>query len=191
MGSSFNAVAPKTEAWEVTWIRKKIIPSFHSNVCKCQRSWTWFQMWSPRVIIERLKCKKARKTGGFFMGRWSSVYLAGAGVFFSSLPSTLKPLFSSNNPKHSDATCSMRAKRRLESSLQSRLDYIRIQCILRGTFEGNLQPKELVATACVSALYVCLNPFHSKSTCHHAGGSQVQTARKNNLVQLDTKQTSY
>lgn len=122
--------------------------------------------------------QKREKDRRLFMARWSSVYLAGAGTFFSSLPSTLKPLFSSNNPKHSDATCSMRAKRRLESLLQSWLDYIRIQCILRGTFEGNVQPKELVATACVCALSVCLSPFHSKSACHHAGGSRVRSSKR-------------
>lgn len=103
--------------------------------------------------------------GSRFMARWSSVYLAGAGVFFSSLLSTLKPLFSSNNPKHSDATCSVRAKRRLESSLQSYLDYICIQCILRETFEENVQPKELVAIACVCVCFVCWSKPISLQKC--------------------------
>lgn len=42
----------------------------HSNVCECQRLWMWFQMWSPKVIIDRLKCKKGREVvageGGLF-----------------------------------------------------------------------------------------------------------------------------
>lgn len=133
---------PTRRAWNTFFL--------NANLFKCQRLRTSIQMWSPTVIIERLKCEKEQNPRRFRVNGSAWIWQVPLRV--------TSPL--THTPEHSDCACIHKSPQTFgefsskRSGLNPHTEYP----------EGDLWRKRRAVTPLATAgLFVCLNPFHTHS----------------------------